>query len=97
MKQGLIIDEKGNKHWYLNDQLHRVDGHAIELSNGTKLWFLNGKQHRVDGPAFERVNGTKKWWLNDQLVYSKHQNNIHLFPNLSESFKLSIVKYKLST
>ena len=28
--------------WYLNDQLHREDGPAVEYANGDKAWLLNG-------------------------------------------------------
>jgi hypothetical protein len=31
-------------YWYLNGELHREDGPAIERANGTKAWYLNGKQ-----------------------------------------------------
>jgi hypothetical protein len=34
MKNGLIIDEDGDKIWYLNDLLHREDGPAVEHANG---------------------------------------------------------------
>ena len=30
------------KEWYLNDQLHREDGPAIEGTNGYKAWYLKG-------------------------------------------------------
>jgi hypothetical protein len=96
MKQGIIIDEKGNKEWFLNDELHREDGPAIEWVDGSKEWFINGNLHREDGPVIEYSDGDKKWFLNNKLVYSKHQNHIHLFPNLSESFKQSIIKYRLT-
>lgn len=33
----------GTKIWYLNDQLHREDGPAIECANGTKEWYPNGR------------------------------------------------------
>ena len=33
----------GTKFWYLNDNLHREDGPAIEYANGDKYWYLNGK------------------------------------------------------
>jgi hypothetical protein len=32
----------GDKEWYLNGDLHREDGPAIELANGDKEWYLNG-------------------------------------------------------
>jgi hypothetical protein len=96
IKNGLYIDG-GTKRWYLNGELHRVDGHALEDNDGYKAWYINGERHREDGPALERVNGTKEWFLNGEKVYSKYKNNLHKYPNLSESFKKSIIKYKLST
>jgi hypothetical protein len=56
----------GTKKWYLNGELHRVDGPAIEWTSGSKLWWLNGERHRVDGPAVEWADGTKEWHLNGQ-------------------------------
>ena len=56
------IDSDGNKFWYLNGKLHRVDGPAVEYSNGDKFWYLNGKPHRVDGPAIECRDGYKAWY-----------------------------------
>ena len=41
MNDGLNIDSNGVKRWYLNNQLHRTDGPAIEYYNGYKYWFLN--------------------------------------------------------
>jgi hypothetical protein len=73
MKNGLITDKYGTKRWFLNEELHRVDGPAVELSNGSKYWFLNG-----------------------ELVYSKDNNNLHRYPNLSKPFKHSIIKHKLT-
>jgi hypothetical protein len=57
----------GTRRWYLNGQLHRVDGPAVEFINGDKEWFLNGQPHRVDGPAIEWADGGKYWCLNGQL------------------------------
>ena len=62
----VVVYDKGNKFWYLNDKLHREDGPAMEFSDGDRGWYLNGKQHREDGPAVERVNGAKFWFLNDE-------------------------------
>ena len=42
------IHNDGSKYWYLNDQLHREDGPAIEHADGTKHWFLNDKQLTED-------------------------------------------------
>ena len=68
------ISSDGNKYWYLNGKLHRVDGPAVECSDGTKYWYLNGKLHRVDGPAIEYSNGDKYWFLND-IKYTEVEYN----------------------
>jgi hypothetical protein len=96
MKNGLIIDKDGTKYWYLNDTRHRVDGPAIEWDDGHKEWFLHGQRHCKDGPAIEWDDGTKGWFLNGKLVYSKDMNKLSQYDNLSEAFKKSIIKYKLS-
>ena len=66
-KSILKIDEYGNKRWYLNGKLHRINGSAIEFLNGSKQWYLNGKLHRIDGPAVEYSNGSKEWYLNGKV------------------------------
>jgi hypothetical protein len=63
VKNGLIIDNDGDKCWYLNDQLHREDGPAIEYVDGHKAWYLNDQLHREDGPAIEYADGDKVWYL----------------------------------
>jgi hypothetical protein len=50
--------------WYLNGNLHREDGPAIEYADGNKEWYLNGERHREDGPAIEDADGDKFWYLN---------------------------------
>ena len=50
--------------WYLNGELHREDGPAIEYTSGSKFWCKNGKYHREDCPACELVSGTKYWCKN---------------------------------
>ena len=65
-KPELKIDKYGNKRWYLNGKLHRIDGPAIEYPNGYKVWYLNDKLHRIDGPAIELKNGDKYWYLNNE-------------------------------
>ena len=63
----VTVDDNKNRRWYVNDELHRTDGPAVEDANGTKHWYLNGKRHREDGPAIEYADGTKMWFLNDKL------------------------------
>ena len=80
-KPELTIDEYGNKRWYLNDELHRIDGPAIEWLNGYKWWFLNGKRHRINGPAIEYADGHKEWWLNGKKV---NEEDVIINVNLTE-------------
>jgi hypothetical protein len=54
--------------WYLNGNLHRKDGPAIEYANGEKHWYLNGLLHRGDGPACESSpRSVDSWYLNGKL------------------------------
>lgn len=54
--------------WYNEkDQLHRLDGPAIEWADGSKSWYAEGKFHRLDGPAFEDADGTKEWCVEGKL------------------------------
>jgi hypothetical protein len=61
------VNEYGTKRWYLNGNLHRTDGPAIEYVSGSKEWYLNGNLHRTDGPAVELASGSKSWFLNGNL------------------------------
>jgi hypothetical protein len=68
-----LIEKFGNKFWYQDDQLHRLDGPAVEYTNGTKYWYQSGKIHRLDGPACECYNDTKYWYYQGKLVDCKSQ------------------------
>ena len=37
------VDKNGTKRWYLNDELHREDGPAVEHTDGGKEWWLHDK------------------------------------------------------
>jgi len=39
------------KKWYVNDELHRTDGPAIEYNNGMVEWWWKGKSYMFDGWA----------------------------------------------
>jgi hypothetical protein len=75
MKNGLEIDDCGNKIWWKNNFVHRKDGPAVEYKNGTKFWCINGKWHREDGPAGEWHCGCKQWYLNGENLGSEKPNN----------------------
>ena len=70
------IEPNGTKKWYLNGELHREDGPAVEWSDGTKSWYLNGERHREDGPAVERPDGTNLWCINGKEITTS-PINIH--------------------
>ena len=68
----------GTKYWLnQNDQLHRLDGPAVEYSSGYKAWYQDDQLHRLDGPAVEYSNGDKIWCIEDKN-YTEQQFNAHL-------------------
>jgi hypothetical protein len=64
MKEYKVKVYSDKTEWYINGQLHREDGPAVEWSGGYKAWYINGQYHREDGPAIEWSNGYKAWYLN---------------------------------
>ena len=45
IKYTVEVRPNGDKYWYLNGNLHREDGPAIEYTRvGRKSWFLNDKR-----------------------------------------------------
>jgi hypothetical protein len=93
---GMFVDKYGTKRWWLNGMQHREDGPACEYANGYKSWYLNDQLHREDGPAREWSDGEMEWYINNNTVYSKLENNLYLYNDLSEEFKISIIKYELT-
>ena len=59
-----ITHPNGTQYWWINGQLHRIDGPAIIYPDETQAWCLNGKWHRIDGPAIIRPDGYQAWYLN---------------------------------
>jgi len=43
-----VIYKSGDKHWYENGCLHRLDGPASDYDGGWKIYFVNGKYIRTD-------------------------------------------------
>lgn len=41
----IFEDKDGNKFYYLNGLLHRIDGPAMEFSDTSKLWFIDNKEY----------------------------------------------------
>ena len=63
----MIVDEYGDKEWWVDGKRHREDGPAVEYVDGGKSWYRDGLLHREDGPAVEYVNGDKYWYKNGRL------------------------------
>ena len=72
----------GTKFWYMDGDLHRTDGPAVECIDGYKSWWLNGKRHCEDGPAVEYADGTKEYWYGGKQIDEEHF--------LSDEFKIQI-------
>ena len=58
------VDKYGIKKWYLNSNLHREDGPAIEESSGTKFWYLHGKEFSFEDYIME----LERMGLKDSIV-----------------------------
>ena len=66
--------DDGAIRYYLNGQLHRIDGPATEYPSGNKYWHKEGWFHRLDGPAIEYASGRKSWYVKGQY-YSEEEFN----------------------
>jgi hypothetical protein len=60
--------KNGDRFWYQNDKLHRLDGPAVEYADGDRVWYQNGMPHRLDGPAIEYANGYKEYWIDGKKL-----------------------------
>jgi len=70
------VDAYGHREWWLNGQLHREGGPAVEWENGNREWWLNGQLHREGGPACEYADGTRAWYLNDQNMTEEEHRKL---------------------
>ena len=61
------IDQFGTKRWFLNGELHCLDGPALENKHRIKIWYLHGQRHRENGPAVEYDDGSTIWYHHGQL------------------------------
>ncbi len=93
MKDGLHIDDDGNKYWYKNGLRHRNnDLPACEFANGTKYWYQHGKLHRDnDLPAMEGYDGTKCWYKNDNA--HRIGNPTIIYNDSTERFYINDKRY----
>jgi len=86
-EDGLVYEVRiylsGDKYWYYNDKLHRLNGPAVEHADGDKYYYINNNLHRLNGPAIERTNGTKYYYINGQYF------------NTFEEYKEAVIQYKI--
>ncbi len=62
------INWEGDKRYYKNGRLHRINGPAVEMIDGDREWYKNGGYHREgDYPAMEYTDGYKAWYKNNKL------------------------------
>jgi hypothetical protein len=86
-----------DNHWrYFDDIEMNIPCHGVYKEPDGIFYYKNGVPHRSDGPYSEYNDGEKEWVLDDVLVYSNYRNELHKYNNLSEDFKQSIIRYKLS-
>ena len=89
------VYDNGDKFWYQNGKLHRVDGPAAEYANGDKSWWQNDKLHRVDGPAAEDANGDKRWYFEGKSYLEKEFLKLTTTTCQGKMVEVDGVKYKL--
>ena len=80
------INDDQTKIWYLDEEIHREDGPAIEYVDGSKEWLFNGKLHRIGGPAIEYANGRKVWIISINKSYNLFYGLINNIENLLDYF-----------
>lgn len=68
------VDTNGNRYWYQNDQLNRLDGPAVEYANGHREWYQNDLLHRTNGPAVEYADGYREWWIEGKPLTEEQFN-----------------------
>jgi len=80
MLNGLHINKFGDKMWYKNGFLHRLNGPASIFIN-SKYWYCNGLKHRLDGPAVEDAI-YNKWYYFGDLICCNAQEEFERYMKL---------------
>jgi hypothetical protein len=102
MQEYVVKVYNNGTEWHQNDQLHRIDGPAVEWVNGSKEWYVNGQRHRLDGPAVEYADGTKMWYVNgDKLTEAQFNQRTNPQPveltldEIAERFGIPVEQLKI--
>lgn len=70
--------EKTVRYFNSKNELHRLDGPAVEWVCGDKIWLHDGKFHRLDGPAIH-LKDFKSWRLGNNFYTKPNHNRLVLF------------------
>ena len=95
IKYEVKVNNTGTKSWWLNGELHREDGPAIERANGDKAWYLNGNLHCNYGPAIEKADGFTRYYLHGKRLTKEEWENRLKRPCSGKIVEIDGVKYKL--
>ncbi|CAB4122722.1 hypothetical protein UFOVP29_59 [uncultured Caudovirales phage] len=71
MEPTLRVDADGSQEWWVNGELHRLDGPAYISADGDQEWWVNNQLHRLDGPAVICADGSQEWYVNHQNITSQ--------------------------
>jgi len=72
-----ISEILGDKFYFENGILHRLDGPAIEFKSGVKYWINMGELHRENGPAIvDEKNRVKEYWIRGRRATDEETKNI---------------------
>jgi len=92
---GLLLNMQMEIKYYINDELHREDGPAIEYADGRKWYYINDELHREDGPAIEYADGRKWYYINGKYLTEQEFNNRNN-PCIDKVVEIDGIKYKLT-
>ena len=74
-----LIDLKNKKNWYLNYQIHREKGPAIEYENGNNYWYFEGKLHRKENLPASIIDGKNNYFLNGEQYHLQENGTREFF------------------
>ncbi len=88
----LTIDNVGTKRWKnKKEELHRLDGPAVEWPSGTNEWYQNNELHRLDGPAYTNNDGYKQWRFRGSI--HREDGPAVIYPTGRKEWWLNNVEY----
>ena len=68
MSYNVQVDYSGNRNWFLNGNLVK-----IEWINGNISHYKDDKLHNDEGPAYVGANGINHWYLEGRPFYNEQE------------------------